>query len=215
MTNKPIEQWTRQECEEYLNKWPQSLYAETVRKRYAAFKQEIEADKKKMDDAEDDAYWIEHQRSKDDILKYMQKFKNGRHIHECDDAYWLFARLSSYGILDYMKYFPQGKHISQCDDEYWNKERLSSEGLKKYKEKFPTGKHISNIDDLISSLKNKEIDNNERELKKKAAVDDLKELGRWILIIVGVGFVGYALYSGEYAWSVIAPVAYYTSRLMK
>ena len=33
MANKPIEQWTRQECEEYLKQYPKSLNSDIVRKR--------------------------------------------------------------------------------------------------------------------------------------------------------------------------------------
>ena len=34
---KPIEQWTRQECEEYLAQYPKSLRSEAVRKRLESF----------------------------------------------------------------------------------------------------------------------------------------------------------------------------------
>lgn len=36
MDNKPIELWTRQECEKYLEKWPQSLNSYAVRQRLSS-----------------------------------------------------------------------------------------------------------------------------------------------------------------------------------
>lgn len=34
--NKPIDKWTQQECEEYLNKWPKSLNSYAVRQRLSS-----------------------------------------------------------------------------------------------------------------------------------------------------------------------------------
>lgn len=39
---KPIDQWTRKECEEYLRQYPKSLQSDAVRERLESFKQEIE-----------------------------------------------------------------------------------------------------------------------------------------------------------------------------
>ena len=37
MTEIPFEQWTRQECEEYLAQYPKSLWSDAVRKRLESF----------------------------------------------------------------------------------------------------------------------------------------------------------------------------------
>lgn len=49
-SDKPIDQWTRQECEAYLAQYPKSLKSDAVRKQYEVFLPEIQAEKKREEE---------------------------------------------------------------------------------------------------------------------------------------------------------------------
>lgn len=49
-SDKPIDEWTRQECEAYLKLYPKSLRSEAVRNRYEVFGPEILAEKKREEE---------------------------------------------------------------------------------------------------------------------------------------------------------------------
>lgn len=112
MADKPIEQWTRKECEEYLEKYPKSLESDNVRKRYAFFKDEL-----KKEAEADNCYWEKNKNTTLGISEYMLKYKKGLHINECDDAYWKLAKSTLIGLQNYKKLFPQGKHISEYEKQ--------------------------------------------------------------------------------------------------
>lgn len=108
MSNKPIALWTRKECEEYLEQYPQSLNSNIVRKRYASFKDELD----KEADA-DNQFWEKNKNTTLGISEYMLNFKKGLHISECDDAYWKLAQNDLQELKKYQKLFPQGKHLAK------------------------------------------------------------------------------------------------------
>ena len=67
---KPINEWTRQECEAYLAQYPKSLRSEAVRNRYEVFDAEIQAEKKSEEERrkrEEERRKREEQRRKEEM----------------------------------------------------------------------------------------------------------------------------------------------------
>lgn len=160
MADKPIEQWTRQECEEYLKQYPKSLNSDAVRRRLDFFKPEIEKEKRDKSEKEEIAFWNTQRHSTGGIMAYMKKFPEGRFINECDNAYWN-AIVSENQVDSYKKNFPNGKHIHECDykKEVVRAAKKKEEELKKKEEE----------------MKNKE---REERIKKDNRKKEYKEIAK-------------------------------------
>ena len=86
--NNSVEKWTRQECEDYLENYPDSFRAEAVRKRYEVFKPEIEAEKQDeiaQQKKDDDAFWAANNSSLKELERYIKKYPKGLHLKEYEN----------------------------------------------------------------------------------------------------------------------------------
>lgn len=80
---KNVSDFTKEQCEEYLASFPNSLKSEVVRERL-----------KNITD-EDDLYWEKHHRSTVELNSYQIKFPNGKHIEECRGLLSKIEKVSS------------------------------------------------------------------------------------------------------------------------
>ena len=74
-----VSDFTKEQCEEYLASYPNSLKAEIVRERL-----NLLSPKQKTNTLYgDDEYWDHHHSSVGELKSYQLKYPNGKHIGEC------------------------------------------------------------------------------------------------------------------------------------
>ena len=74
-SDKPIDEWTRQECEAYLAQYPKSLRSEAVRKRYEVFRPLIDAEIQAEKKSEEERRKREEERRKREELRRKEEME--------------------------------------------------------------------------------------------------------------------------------------------
>lgn len=85
-----VSNFTKEQCEEYLAAYPNSLKAESVRARLMTLSQSQQHNKEKESD---DDYWNMHHNTVQELESYQNKYPQGKHIEECRS---LLATLKSH-----------------------------------------------------------------------------------------------------------------------
>jgi hypothetical protein len=100
VNNNPIEQWSREQCEEYLKHYPKSFNSEAVRKRYQAFSKEIESERKAELNQERERERVEAKRIEEEQKRKIEKERSRREISRSIDEGWVvFKKILKYGGL--------------------------------------------------------------------------------------------------------------------
>lgn len=89
-----VSDFTKEQCEEYLASFPNSLKSEVVRERLKILCPK--EDNYNITD-EDDLYWEKHHQSAVELNSYRIKFPNGKHIEECRDLLSKMEKASPVG----------------------------------------------------------------------------------------------------------------------
>ena len=81
-SDKPIDEWTRQECEAYLAQYPKSLRSEAVRKRYEVFRPLIDAEIQAEKKREEERRKREEERRKREELRRKEEMERKKREEE-------------------------------------------------------------------------------------------------------------------------------------
>lgn len=81
-SDKPIDEWTRQECEAYLAQYPKSLRSEAVRKRYEVFRPLIDAEIQAEKKSEEERRKREEERRRREELRRKEEMEGKKREEE-------------------------------------------------------------------------------------------------------------------------------------